>query len=96
MSKFYPGLNRLLIKQCDLPDSGSILSSAISAYAYGTIEAVGSIKDKAELNPEQFQVGDNVYFLSQSGTNIDLPEGTLRLLPITEVLVGVKKEGSND
>lgn len=94
MSKTYPGLNRLLVKQGQLPSTGSIISvTEAQKYAYGEIIAVGSIKDAKDIKADQFEVGDNVYFLAQSGIDIDLPEGTFRLLQMPEVLIGIKKEG---
>ena len=94
MSKFYPGLNRLLVKQMELPSNSSIIEiTANKQYAYGEIIAVGTVKDRKEFEDGHFVKGDNVYFLAQSGIDIDLPDGTFRLLPINEVLVGVKKEG---
>lgn len=94
MTNFYPGLNRLLVKQKELPSNSSIITvTANQQYAYGEIVAVGTVKDRKEFEPGQFEVGDNVYYLAQSGVDIELPEDTLRILPINEVMVGVKKEG---
>lgn len=94
--KFYPGLNRLLVSMKDLPknDSGLLLTTSTAKYAYGTIEAVGSIKDSNTISSSTFNVGDNVYFLAQSGTQIELDNSTYRLLAITEVLVGEKQSNT--
>lgn len=93
MSKFYPGLNRILVKKMDLPTSSSIIAvTANQQYGYGEIIAVGSVKDSKEFKDGHFYIGDNVYYLAQAGTDIELPDGTFRLLSINEVLVGIKKE----
>lgn len=92
MTKAYPGLNRLLVKPMKLPDNGSILAvPSAQKYSYGEIVAVGTIKDQKEFKDGHFYVGDGIYYLAQSGIDIDLPEGTFRILPITEVMVGVKQ-----
>lgn len=94
MTNFYPGLNRLLVKPMTLPSNSSIITvTATQQYAYGEIIAVGSIKDRKEFEEGHFKVGDKVYYLAQSGIDIDLPDGTLRLMQVNEVLVGVKEEG---
>lgn len=94
MSKFYPGLNRILVKKMELPTSSSIIAvTANQQYGYGEIIAIGSIKDSKEFKADHFEEGDNVYYLAQAGIDIELPDGTFRLLPINEVLVGTKKEG---
>ena len=54
---------------------------------HGTVQP---IKDKEDIDTTTYKVGDNVYFLAQSGFNIELPEGTFRLINIQEVLVGEK------
>ena len=94
LTKFYPGLNRVLVSKKDLPanDTCLVLTSA-SKYSYGTIEAVGSIKDAKDIDSTMFNVGDNVYFLPQSGISIDLDGKTYQLLTITELLVGEKANG---
>lgn len=93
MANFYPGLNRLLVKQSDLPSNSSIITiTADQKYAYGEIIAVGTIKDKKEFDEGHFEKGDNIYYLAQAGIDIDLPDGTFRLLQVQDVLVGVKGE----
>lgn len=92
MTNFYPGLNRLLVKQMDLPSNSSIITvTATQQYAYGEIVAVGTLKDSKEFEEGHFKKGDKVYFLAQSGIDIDLPDGTFRLIQVNEVLVGVKE-----
>lgn len=92
MQKYYPGLNRLLVKKMDLPETKSILSSGSNLLAYGEIIAIGSIKDDKEIDQDMFNIGDRVYFLAQAGMNIDLPEDTYRLITITDILVGETNE----
>lgn len=87
---YYPGLNRLLIEEQALPSANSLLVTPDSRFKYGTIVAAGSIKDRADIDTTTYKVGDNVYFLAQSGFNIELPEGTFRLINVQEVLVGEK------
>ena len=91
MQKYYPGLNRLLVKKMDLPETKSLLSSGSNLLAYGEIIAIGSIKDDKEIDQDMFNIGDRVYFLAQAGMNIDLPEDTYRLITITDILVGETK-----
>lgn len=92
MGKTYAGLNRLLVKLEELPSTGAILSVASDVFAYGKIAAVGSLKDMDGIKEGQFQEGDGVYFLAQAGVNIELPEGTFRIIAVTDVQVGVKGE----
>ena len=90
-NKFYPGLNRLLIKELPVPKKqDELLVSAESPFNYGEIISVGAIKDKKELE-EFFNKGDRVYFLKNSGLLIDLPEGSYKLLNAQEVLVGERQ-----
>lgn len=91
--KFYPGLNKLLIKKEDLPDTGSLLSLGNSNLAYGEIYAVGAIKDRETIDKTMFVEGNKIYYYGTSGIDIELPEiGTLRLINAAEVLVGVRHE----
>lgn len=92
MSHIYPGLNRVLVKKLDLPETKSILASSSSLLAYGEIVAVGAIKDDKDIDGDMFNTGDRVYFLAQAGMNIDLPEDTYRLIAITDILVGETNE----
>lgn len=89
-SKIYPGLNKILVEEQQAPDTGSILMTGVKLTSYGEIKAVGSIKDRGDIDENAFKVGDKVYFLTQAGFNMELPEGQFKLLNITEVLVGVR------
>ena len=88
---FYPGLNRVLVSVKELPATDDLIVSSSKPYGYGEIVAVGAIKDKEAIDETMFQKGDNVYFLSQAGLNMELPYGDLRLLAITDILVGEKE-----
>ena len=91
-SSYYPGTNRLLVKELPAPKLDTILTFAESPYKYAQIEAVGPIKDRKDIGEDLFKTGDYVYFLSQAGLVIDLKGGTYRLLTITDILVGEKGE----
>lgn len=89
IKSFYPGLNRLLVKETDMPLSeNNILSIPDSKFKYGVIEAVGSIKDRSDIDETTFKANDEIYFLSRSGIPIELPCGNYTLLNIQDVLVG--------
>ena len=91
---FYPGLNKVLVTELDMPlAKDNILAIPDNRFKYGVIEAVGSIKERKEIDETTYKVGDFVYFLAQSGFTIDLEEGTFRLLNIQEIVVG--KRGDN-
>ena len=89
----YPGLNKVLVEEQQAPDTGSILMTSSKLVSYGEIKAVGSIKDRGDIDENAFKVGDKVYFLTQAGFNMELPQGQFKLLNITEILVGVRQNG---
>jgi co-chaperonin GroES (HSP10) len=89
-SNVYPGLNKVLVEEKELPAT-SVLITGASMYSYGTIGAVGAIKDRETISDTMFNVGDDVYYLSQAGVYIDLPEGKFKLLNVTDILVGKGK-----
>lgn len=91
-NKYYPGLNRVLVETKALPKTNSILATSTSIFSYGTIVAIGAIKDESDISENMFNLNDNVYFLAQAGINFELPEGTFRLINITDILVGQKSE----
>lgn len=91
MGKYYPGLNKVLVKEKELPKVESILSSSKNLLNFGEIVAVGAIKDRKDIE-EGYQKGDEVYFLAQAGLPIELPEGNFKLLNVTEILLGITKE----
>lgn len=89
IKSFYPGLNRLLVKETEMPVSkNSILSIPDNQFKYGVIEAVGSIKDRDDIDETTFKVNDEIYFPSRSGISMELPCGIYKLLNIQDVLVG--------
>lgn len=89
IKSFYPGLNRLLVKETEMPvPKDNILSIPDKQFKYGVIEAVGSIKDRGDIDETTFKVNDEIYFPSRSGISIELPCGTYKLLNIQDVLVG--------
>lgn len=88
MQKYYPGLNKILVKELELPQTNSILATSNNLLHYGEIFAIGAIKDDKEIDSDMFNTGDKVYYLAQAGMNIDLPNDTYRLINITDVLVG--------
>lgn len=92
VSKYYPGLNRLLVVEKEVPQTPCTLISPDSPYSYGEIVGVGSIKDSKDIACDQFNVGDNVYFLSSAGIKMHLPEGTFKLLNVQEIIIGVFKD----
>ena len=89
IKSFYPGLNRLLVKETEIPvPKDNILSIPDKQFKYGVIEAVGSIKERNEIDETTYKVGDHVYFLAQSGIAMDLDDATFKLLNVQEILVG--------
>lgn len=88
MKNIYPGLNRILVKQKELPDTGSILASSSNIFSYGEIVAVGALKDDIKFKDGTFKEGNNVYFLSQAGILMEIPQGTFKLLSISDILIG--------
>lgn len=90
MSRIYPGLNRVLIKELELPEAkDALIVSSAKPFKYGEIVAIGSIKDKENIDDTMFKVGDKVYYLGHIGTKIELEElGEVLLLNIQEILVG--------
>lgn len=89
IKSFYPGLNRLLVKETEIPvPKDNILSIPDKQFKYGVIEAVGSIKDRGDIDETTFKVNDEIYFHSRSGISIELPCGNYTLLNIQDVLVG--------
>ena len=90
---FYPGLNRVLVKELEVPVSkNSILAIPDNRFKYGVIEAVGSIKERNEIDETTYKVGDHVYFLAQSGIAMDLDDATFKLLNVQEILVGERAD----
>lgn len=90
---FYPGLNRVLVKELDMPlNARNILAIPDSRFKYGIIEAVGSIKERNEIDETTYKVGDHVYFLAQSGIAMDLDDATFKLLNVQEILVGKRAD----
>lgn len=85
---YYPGLNKIAVIEEALPNNNDLFVIPDNKFKYGEIVAVGSIKDKGDIATDTFKVGDKIYFLAQSGFNMDLPEGTIRLLNIQEVVIG--------
>lgn len=86
----YAGLNRVLVKDLELPKVDSILASSTSVLSYGEILACGAIKEEDSIPDFMFNEGDKVYFLSRAGLVLDLPDGQVRLLNITDILIGEK------
>lgn len=86
----YAGLNRVLVKDLELPKVDSILASSTNLLGYGEIVVCGAIKDEDKIPDFMFNDGDKVYFLARSGIMLDLPEGQFRLLNITDILIGDK------
>ena len=86
----YAGLNRVLVKDLELPKVDSILASSTSVLSYGEILACGAIKEEDSIPDFMFNEGDKVYFLSRAGLVLDLPDGQFRLLNITDILIGEK------
>lgn len=86
----YAGLNRVLVKDLELPKTDSILASSANTLSYGEILACGAIKEENSIPDFMFNEGDKIYFLSRSGIVLDLPEGQFRLLNITDILIGEK------
>lgn len=86
----YAGLNRVLVKDLELPKVDSIIASSTSVLSYGEILACGAIKEEDSIPDFMFNEGDKVYFLSRAGLVLDLPDGQFRLLNITDILIGEK------
>lgn len=86
----YAGLNRVLVKDLELPKTDSILASSTSTLSYGEILACGAIKEEDSIPDFMFNEGDKIYFLSRAGLVLDLPDGQFRLLNITDILIGEK------
>ena len=86
----YAGLNRVLVKDLELPKTDSILASSTSTLSYGEILTCGAIKEEDSIPDFMFNEGDKVYFLSRAGLVLDLPDGQFRLLNITDILIGEK------
>ena len=92
MEKYYPGLNKVLVEQQQIPTDDSILTLSSNVMSYGKVIALGPIKDKKEIGENFLKEGDNVYFLTQAGINMQLPEGTYKLMNVTDILLGVNNK----
>ena len=91
-SKYYPGLNKLMVVEEALPEvKDDIFVTPDSKFKYGKIVAVGSIKDRGDIATDTFIVNDHVYFSAQSGFTMTLPEGTIKLLNVQEVVIGERQ-----
>lgn len=92
MSELYAGLNRVLVKVQELPQEDSLIVSSRKPLSYGIIEKVGTIKDSKEIDPNTFNEGDGVYFNSNAGIDVEIPNyGKFRLLGVSDILVGEKQ-----
>ena len=88
--KMYAGLNKILIKEEETPTTEGLLALPVNNLKYGKIVSVGAIRDSKDIKEDTFCEGDYVYILAQAGINVDLPNGTYKLITATDVLVGLK------
>jgi co-chaperonin GroES (HSP10) len=88
--QYYPGFSMILVEKKDVPKTG-LLMSATHPVGYGKVVAVGAIEDKfIGTKPE---VGNHIYFPSNAGSDIEIPEGTFRLIRVQEILLGDRTNG---
>jgi len=97
MSKFSAGINKVIVKSLDLPETDELIVSGSSNLEYGQIICIGPIKTDFKDSSNVYFEGDKIYFSKSSGINLNIKGlGEIKLINITDILVSESdKENAN-